>query len=446
MTEQVKGKIPPQDQAAEQSVLGAMMLDPEAIERVAPILRDTHFHRQAHQEIYRAILALWRRREPVDIVTVGDELAANKRLEAAGGHAYLAELVEAVPTAANVEHYARIVREKAMARQIALAAAQISERAYDGEDPEDLVKALDRLVGELQDAAAADHEPTSLLDVAEEILAEIERREPMPGTATGWVDLDIILGGIRPGELVVVGGRPSSGKTAFAINLALRMARPDAPALITSLETEDRSLAYRAIAQITGIPVAALMRRMVKAADLERARDVIRELAEHPVLVDDRPLQTVADIAVQARRMKRRFGLSVLLVDYLTLVKAEPVSTKENRAYIVERMAYDLLALARELHIPVVALAQLNRGVEHRDGHVPTLADLRESGGIEQAANVVLLMHRPAAYDKSADKSLLECIVAKHKDGPIGTARLWCDMSTMRIGNRADHLQGRATA
>lgn len=415
--------MPPQDIEAEMAVLGAMMLDEEALSVSLSMLSEDLFHKDAHRKIFSACKSLQARNEPVDIVTVGDELEALGLIRDAGGRAYLGDVAASVPSLANVESYARIVQEKASLREMLRDASAAVEAAYSGQSPEEVARlledALEHQVGK----------PGSVRHIGEaiaEIRDAIERGEDSDAIPTRLVDLDYWIDGLYPEQLYVIGARPSMGKTAFALELIRRTSTKDKPGLIFSLETSVVRLAARILSRETKTAVSAIRQRRLKPEWLTNHSQEIAAAMTLPFYVDDRASLTVGDILAECKKLQRRRGLGPVMVDYLQLIDEQ--ARNETRASAIERVAYGLLGVARTLKVPVIALSQLNRGAE---GRRPTSADLRESGGIEQAADVILLLYRGEKNEP------LEVIVAKNKDGPLGTARLFFDAETMRIGDLA---------
>lgn len=435
--EPLADKIPPQNLEAEQSVLGSMLLAPDAIMRAAEMLEETDFYRDAHRVVFRAILNLYERNEAVDIVTVGDELASGKALDQVGGRAYLSELANAVPTAANVEYYARIVEEKALLRSLIQASGEIARRAYEGgEEVEDILDFAERRIFSLtRDRKVRTYAPLKdvLIDAFDHIQRMFEKRDGIIGTPTGFRGLDDLTSGLHPSELIVLAARPSQGKTALALNIAAHAGvQKRIPCVIFSLEMSREQLAQRMLCSEAHVSSYKLRGGQLASEDWDRLSHALGRLADAPIFIDDSPNITVMDLRARARRLKADHDIGLIVVDYLQLMHSR--QRAENRQQEISEISRSLKGLARELNVPVLALSQLSRAVEQREGRRPQLSDLRESGAIEQDADVVLFIyHNPERADHKETVSYggsrstisnVELILAKQRNGPVGSVEL----------------------
>lgn len=419
----------PQNLAAEESLLGSMLLSRDAIAAATEIARADHFYRPAHGHIFDAIVSLYGAGEPADPVTVADELARSGFLEAIGGAGVLIGLQAGAPAISNASRYARIVEELALLRRLISVAGEIAELGYSL--PEDVVKAVD--TAESLIFAVAQHRASgstavlgSLLEASLDRLEQLyERGESITGTPTGYHDLDELLSGLQPSSLVVVGARPAMGKTAFALGIASNAALYHGkPALVFSLEMSQLELTQRILCSEARVDASRVRSGKLNEGDWEKIHHAVGRLADAPVWIDDNPNVTVMEIRSKARKLKSQLGeLGVVVVDYIQLMTGR--TSAENRQVEVAEISRGLKILAREIETPVVALAQLNRSLEQRADKRPMLSDLRESGSLEQDADVVLFLYRDEVYNReSADQGMAEVIVAKHRSGPTGIVRL----------------------
>ncbi len=421
-------RVPPQALEAEMAVLGAMLLQEDAVLKAIELLDEQAFHKPAHRKIFRAAVALHERSQPVDIVTLSDELERRKELEEVGGSYYLTELVERIPSAANVEYHARIVLEKALRRKLIEVANEISAEAYEGE--EEATQLIDR--AEQKIFRLADRRLRkgfiSINPIMHQTFDVIEhfhqRRGSVTGVATGFTRLDELTAGLQKSELIVIAGRPSMGKTAFALNIAYHVAtREGLPVGIFSLEMAAPQLALRMLCTAARVDQHLVRTGRLADEDWPRLSLAVGHLAEAPIFIDDTPAISVLEIRAKARRLKAEHGLALLIIDYLQLVRGP--SQAESRQHEISMITQSLKALAKELEIPVVALSQLSRAVETRAGdRRPILSDLRESGAIEQDADVVLFIYRPEVYGGGEQEGTAEIIIGKQRSGPTGTVHL----------------------
>jgi replicative DNA helicase len=423
-------KLAPQSVEAEQSALGSILIDADAILKVADFLRPADFYRAQHASIYEAMLSLHAQREPIDLVTLGDELRRRDQLDAVGGPAYLATLMNSVPTAVHVEHYARIVERKAVLRNLIGAAGKIAAVGY--EEANDAEVAIDRAESILfeisQRRTDAGFESLSiLLGQAYDRLEYLhDHRGQILGVPTGLSQLDALLGGLQPSDLVILAARPSVGKTSLALNIAQHAAiRENKKVGVFSLEMSKEQLALRLLSAESGINPRPLQTGFVDETDWSKIARVMNDMATAPMWIDDSPVLSVMELRTKARRLEaEQHGLDLVIVDYLQLMQASTPNKDANRVQEVSEISRGLKQLARELKVPVLALSQLSRGVEQRGTAEPRLSDLRESGSIEQDADVVIFLYREGEQNTEAEVDLVKAKVAKHRNGPIGEVPL----------------------
>ncbi len=423
-------KLAPRALEAEQSVLGSILIDSEAILKVADFLRPADFYRSAHGDIYEAMLSLHGQREPIDLVTLGDELTRRERLDAVGGPGYLASVMNMVPTAVHVEHYGRIVERKAVLRNLIQAAGRIAAVGY--EESNDAEIAIDRAESILfeisQHRTVGGFESlATLLGQAYDRLEYLhEHRGQILGIPSGLSQLDALLGGFQPSDLVIIAARPSVGKTSLALNIAQHAAVRERKRVgVFSLEMSKEQLALRLLSAESGINPRPLQTGFVDETDWSKIAQVMNEMAGAPMWIDDSPVLSVMELRTKARRLEaEQHGLDLLIVDYLQLMQASTPSRDANRVQEVSEISRGLKQLARELKVPVIALSQLSRGVEQRGTAEPRLSDLRESGSIEQDSDVVVFLYRAEDQNADAEVELIKAKVAKHRNGPIGEVPL----------------------
>jgi len=423
-------KLAPQAVEAEQSVLGSILIDADAILKVADFLRPVDFYRSQHASIYTGMLSLHAQREPIDLVTLGDELRRRDELEAIGGPAYLATLMNSVPTAVHAEHYGRIVERKAVLRNLIGAAGKIAAVGY--EEANDAEVAIDRAESILfeisQRRTDGGFESLSiLLGQAYDRLEYLhDHRGQIIGVPTGLKDLDALLGGLQPSDLIILAARPSVGKTSLALNVAQHAAiREGKKVGVFSLEMSKEQLALRLLSAESGINPRPLQTGFVDETDWSKIARVMNDMATATMWIDDSPVLSVMELRTKARRLEaEQHGLDLIIVDYLQLMQASTPSRDGNRVQEVSEISRGLKQLARELKVPVLALSQLSRGVEQRGSAEPRLSDLRESGSIEQDADVVIFLYRDGEQNMDADVELVKAKVAKHRNGPIGEVPL----------------------
>ncbi len=421
-------KVPPQSLESEQSVLGGIIIDNEAFHKVAEFLRPEDFYKEAHQKIYEAMLSLYERGEPLDLITIVNELKKNKVLEKVGGASYLAQLAEVVPTAANILHYARIVKEKALLRQLISAATEIVTECYrEEEDIEELLDRAERLIFSISEfRIRPSFYPMKevLKDTFKVIERLYERKELVTGVPSGFKDLDRLTAGFQPSDLIIVAGRPSMGKTAFCLNIAQYAAiRAKIPTAIFSMEMSKEQVAMRMLCSEARVSASKVRSGFITEADLQRLTMAASTLSDAPIVVDDTPALSVLELRAKARRLKGEMALGLIIIDYLQLMRGR--SAAERREQEISEISRSLKALAKELQIPVIAISQLSRRAEDRPGRRPQLADLRESGAIEQDADLIIFIYRDEVYNpNTSKKGIAEIIIGKQRNGPTGVVEL----------------------
>ncbi|PAQ14110.1 replicative DNA helicase [Bacillus sp. FJAT-42315] len=429
MSDVMTDRIPPQSIEAEQAVLGAIFLEPSALTVASEILIPEDFYRTAHQKIYNHMLKLNDHGKAVDVVTVTEELAAIKDLEDVGGVVYLTELAESVPTAANIEYYARIVEEKSLLRRLIRTATHIAQEGYSREDEvEALLSEAEKSIMEV-----AQRKNTSAFHNIKDVLVRTydniemlhNRKGDVTGIPTGFAELDSMTAGFQRNDLIIVAARPSVGKTAFALNIAQNVAtKTDENVAIFSLEMGAEQLVMRMLCAEGNINAQNLRTGSLTDEDWRKLTMAMGSLSNSGIYIDDTPGVRIGEIRSKCRRLKQEQGLGMILIDYLQLIQGSGRSG-ENRQQEVSEISRSLKALARELEVPVIALSQLSRGVEQRQDKRPMMSDIRESGSIEQDADIVAFLYRDDYYDKeSENKNIIEIIIAKQRNGPVGTVSL----------------------
>lgn len=418
-------RIPPHDEHAEMAVLGGMLMSRTAIEEVTPLLAGASFYFPKHEHIFDAIITIDGRDEPADAVTVARELNKRDELTRIGGPAYLHTLMATVPTAANAGYYAEIVREYAVRRRLIEIGTRYVQMGYDTTDHTDIPEMIDRAQAMAMTLEHTHYEDEDLLlaDAYVEVLESVEHGTEK-GLPTGLRDFDELTGGLHAGQLVVVAARPALGKSVLAENWVRHTAiATGRPAAMFSLEMSRFEVAKRAIAAEAAVPLHHLTHGKMQDADWDRVKQRANTIPAAPLYVDENPNLTIASIRSKARRLRRKHGIELLAVDYLQLMEGEAKRRGgENRQQDVSAISRGLKLLAKELQIPVIAVAQLNRGPESRPDKKPAMSDLRESGSIEQDADVVILIHREDAYEKEGPRAgEADLIVAKHRGGPTST-------------------------
>jgi replicative DNA helicase len=422
---QLSDRTPPQDMEAEQCVLGAMLMSKDAIADVVETIRGTDFYRPAHEQIYTAITDLYGRGEPADAITVADELGKRGELLRLGGAPYLHTLLASVPIAANAGWYAEIVREKAVLRRLADASVRIGQMSFAGEgDVDDIVDRAQAEVYAVTDRRAAeDYKPLSELmqPTLDEMEAIESRGAGLSGVPTGFADLDDLTNGLHPGQLVIVAARPGIGKSTLALDLARAASiKNGLGSVIFSLEMSQIEITMRLLSAEAGVPLSHIRGGRMNDQDWNRVSAKMGQVSEAPMFIDDSPNMTMMEIRAKARRLKQRHDLRLIVIDYLQLMTSG--KKVESRQVEVSEFSRQLKLLAKELDVPVIALSQLNRGPEQRNDKRPMLSDLRESGSLEQDADLVILLNRPDLYDKDSERAgEADFDVAKHRNGPTKT-------------------------
>ncbi|HSI21012.1 MAG TPA: replicative DNA helicase [Verrucomicrobiae bacterium] len=433
------GRMPPQNLDAEISTLGALLLDTEAIMKVVDLLTPEDFYRPDHGQIYAAMQSLFEKRTPMDLVTVAGELERNKKLDEVGGMAKLSSLVSSVATAANIVHYATIVREKALLRRLIGAAGTIGELGFQEElEVDALLDTAERtLFGITQRFLKQNFiSVRSILDDSFERLGMLAKQDgALRGIPTGFRQLDRLLGGLQRSDLLIIAARPSMGKTAFVMNIAEHVAVQEKKTVgIFSLEMSKEQLVDRLISSMGRVDSWKLRNGQLSEDDMSSLIQAQAQLAEANLFIDDAPMASVMEVRAKARRLQSEHGLDLICIDYLQLMVGS-AKNQDNRVQEVSEISRSLKALAKELNCPVIALSQLSRAVEARNDKRPMLSDLRESGSIEQDADVVMFLYREDYYNKNREEhsNLLEVIISKHRNGPTGDAKLSAQLQHSRF-------------
>jgi len=424
--------IPPHSQSAEQSVLGGLMLDNEAWDKIADKVAEDDFYRADHRLIFRALADLADDNRPFDVVTLSGWLEKNQTLEQAGGLAYLGTLAKDTPSAANIAAYAEIVRERSIMRQLISVGNDIANSGYqpEGRDSKALLDQAESKVFKI--AEQGNRGKTGMVSIKNLLAGVVDRIDelyqsdnPITGIPTGWTDFDEMTSGLQPSDLLIIAGRPSMGKTALAMNIAEQTAiKTRKPVAVFSMEMSGEQLAMRMMSSLGRIDQSKVRTGKLDDDDWARLTSAMGILADAPLFIDDTPALSPTELRARARRMAREHGLGLVVIDYLQLMQSSSGSG-ENRATEISEISRGLKALAKELHVPVVALSQLNRSLEQRPNKRPIMSDLRESGAIEQDADVIVFIYRDEVYnEESPDKGIAEIIIGKQRNGPIGTVRL----------------------
>jgi len=437
-------KIPPHSIEAEQSVLGGLLLQNGSWDKIADVLVEKDFYRRDHQLIFSAIATLLEQSQPVDVVTLAEWHDKHGQLDQVGELAYLGHLARNTPSAANIHAYASIVRERSVLRQLISVGTTISNSAFnpEGLSSEDMLDAAERQVFEIAEKGAK--RAGGFVQVKEVLGKVVDRIDtlfasdsPVTGLSTGFTDFDMQTSGLQPADLVIVAGRPSMGKTTFAMNLAESAAiRSKEPVAVFSMEMPADALAMRMLSSLGQIDQHRLRTGQLNDDDWPRLTSALAILSEAPLFIDDTPALTVTELRARARRLKREHGLSLIVLDYIQLMQGS--GKGENRTNEVSEISRSLKALAKELEVPVVALSQLNRSLEQRPNKRPIMSDLRESGAIEQDADLIVFIYRDEVYNEdSPEKGKAEIIISKQRNGPIGTVALTFQGKYTRFENFA---------
>lgn len=433
-------KIPPQNTEAEASLLGAVLIDPDAIVKIADAIDKNDFYEDRHKRIYEAVTQLYEKHSPIDVLTLADQLRSTGFLDMVGGPSYLTELTNFVPTAAHVEQYAEIVAQKALRRRLIKASQDIVGLGYDeAKNLQELIEEAETSLFEVSQRHIK-QDVTSLETILSESFDRLDElhkdKGKIRGVPTGYKDLDSILAGLQRSDLFVLAARPSMGKTALALNIAHNVAiQAGLPVLMFSLEMSKEQLVDRMLAMESGVDAWALRTGNLTDADFEKIGQAMGTLSEAQIYIDDSPGITVSDLRTKARREAHQRELGLVIVDYLQLMSGgSRFGGEGNRVQEISEISRGLKGIARELNVPLLALSQLSRSVESRSPQIPQLADLRESGSIEQDADVVAFIYREEYYNPDTDrKNLTDIFIKKHRNGPTGAAELFFDREKQRF-------------
>jgi replicative DNA helicase len=436
-------RLPPQNVEAEQSIIGAILIDNEALPKALEIIDADDFYKTSHRKIFRSMVELFDRNEPIDLITLTDYMKRSDELDAVGGVSYLSSLVNMVPTAANIKYHSKIIREKGLLRSLLRSATEIASKVYeDNLEAEEMVDYAEKSIFDISDKRVK----ASFVTLKEVIKGSFEmiehlydKKEAITGIPSGFRDLDELTTGFQRADLIIVGGRPSMGKTAFSLNIAQHVGLESRePVAIFSLEMAKEQLAFRMLCSEAMVNSNSIRKGFIKKEDWHKLTGAASKLTGAPIFIDDSSGINVLELRAKARRLKMEHGLSLVIVDYLQLMRGK--GNFERREQEISDISRSLKGLAKELNVPVIAVSQLNRSVEQRRPPTPILADLRESGAIEQDADVILFLYRDEVYNKDnpANKGEAEVIIAKQRNGPIGKVNLTFNASCTRFLNRAD--------
>lgn len=432
-------KVPPQNSEAEASLLGAILIDPDAIVKISDTISIADFYDERHQRIYEATQQLYEKHNPIDVLTLSDQLKAAGFLDMVGGSSYLTELTNFVPTAAHVEQYAEIIAQKALRRRLIQASQEIVGLGYDeAQGLQELIENAESRLFEVsqrhvkQDITSLESILTDSFDRLDELHKD---KGKIRGVPTGYKDLDNILAGLQRSDLFILAARPSMGKTAMVLNLAHNVAVGGEPVLVFSLEMSKEQLVDRMLARESGVDAWALRTGNLSDADFEKIGQAMGTLSEAQIYIDDTPGITVSDLRTKARREAHQHPLGLIIVDYLQLMSGGArFGGDSNRVQEISEISRGLKGIARELNVPLLALSQLSRSVENRSPQIPQLADLRESGSIEQDADVVAFLYREDYYNPESDRrNVMDVLIKKHRNGPVGNVELYFDREKQRI-------------
>jgi replicative DNA helicase len=422
---------------AEQYILGATLIDNEALPKALEIIDPDDFYKNSHKKIFNAMIELFDKSEPIDLITLTDCLKRDEALDDIGGISYLSSLVNMVPTSANIRYHSKIVRERALLRGLVRTATDIANRVYeDNLDAEELVDYAEKSIFDISDKRVK----VSFARLKDVIKGSFEKKETITGVPSGFGDLDELTSGFQRGELTIIGGRPSMGKTAFALNVAQHIGiELREPVAIFSLEMAKEQLAFRLLCAEAMVNASSIRKGIIPKEDWHKLTSAASRLTDAPIFIDDSSSISVLELRAKARRLKMEHGLSMVVVDYLQLMRGR--KSFERREQEISEISRSLKALAKELNVPVIAVSQLNRSVEARRPPKPILADLRESGAIEQDADVILFLYRDEIYNKDnpANRGEAEVDIAKQRNGPAGeTIKLTFISRSTRFMNRAE--------
>ena len=429
-----KLKLPPHSVEAEQSLLGGLLIDNEAIDKIADLMSEVDFYRHDHRLIYHHISKVIEANQPADIITVGESLEKSDELKNVGGIAYLGMLAENTPTSANIRGYAQIIRERSIMRSLAMVGSDIAESAYSpqGRDAQQLLDESEAKIFQIAESGKRDNIGFSdiqhlLPKVVESVEERMQNASDVTGMPTGFTDLDKMTSGLQPSDLIIIAGRPSMGKTSLALNMAEHVAiEKKMPVAVFSMEMASMQLTTRLIGSVGRVDQHKMRTGQLDDDDWEKLTDSLGQLNEAPIHIDEGSALNTFEVRARARRLQRQVGqLGLIVIDYIQLMSAPSGKQTENRATEISEISRSLKSLAKELNVPVVALSQLNRSVEQRVDKRPVMSDLRESGAIEQDADVIMFIYRDEVYNpESPDKGLAEILLAKQRNGPVGVVKL----------------------
>ena len=433
------GRLIPQNLEAEKSVLGAILIDESVISDIVTVVKPRDFYESKHQAIFDAMLKLFEKSSPIDLLTLTDQLKKNKDLTKIGGSAYLAELTNYVPTASHAEAYAKMVAQAATRRRLIKASSSITDLAYEeGTTVDELLGKAEKEIFSVSDSNSVG-DLVSLEDILTESFDRIEalhkNQGALRGVSTGYRDLDNMTAGFQRSDLLILAARPAMGKTTFVTNLAYNVATiAKQPVLFFSLEMSKEQLVDRMLADASGVDSWKIRTGNLNDEDFSKLSEAMGEMAEAPIMIDDTPGLSILEMRTKARRAAHNRELGLIIVDYLQLMQASTRSNDGNRVQEVSEISRGLKLIARELNVPVVALSQLSRTVENRNPKIPQLADLRESGSIEQDADIVMFIYREAYYEPETERqNITDLIIAKHRNGPVGKVELYFHPESLRF-------------
>ncbi len=436
-------KLPPRSEEAEIAVLGSMLLEENAISQAIELLEENSFYKDAHKKIFNVIVSIYSENKPVDLVTTTELLKKRKILDVVGGASFIASLTQAVPTAANISHYARIVREKYIVRSLITTSTKIVTEAYaEDANTEELLDRAERLIFDIT-SRKSESSSVAIKEVVKDSIETIDslyqRKENITGIATGFHEFDIMTAGLQPSELIVVAGRPSMGKSALAACIAEHASIVEkVPTLIFSIEMAKEQLVQRMLCSHARVDFHKVRTGFLSQSDWPKITNAAGKLAESPVFIDDTPAISALELRAKARRLKSQHNIGLVVVDYLQLMRG--TYSGDNRQQEISDISRSLKALARELSAPVIAISQLSRAVEARSDRRPQLSDLRESGAIEQDADLVMLLLREEYYTPTPEnRGLAELIIAKQRNGPVGSVHLAFIKEYTRFENLTRH-------
>lgn len=425
----IEAKVPPQNLDAEVAVLGAMLLERDAISKAIERLGENAFYSEANRRIYQAIVLLYDRNEAVDIVTLIEELKRREILDEVGGPSYITELANSIPTAANIDHYTKIVWEKFLLRELIKTATNIAGEGYEASsDVEDLLDRAEKMIFDITSNTKREMRTHAMKDIVKTSIETIDRlyqrKDNVTGVPTGFHDLDIKTAGLQRSDFIVIAGRPSMGKSAFATSILEHVGTVEKmPCAFFSLEMSKEQMAQRMLCAIAKLNANKVRTGFLAQSDWGKLMDAANKLSESPIYIDDTASISSLELRAKARRLKAKHDIQLIVIDYLQLMRAS--TRAENRQQEITEISRSMKALARELNVPVIAISQLSRAVESREGHRPQLSDLRESGAIEQDADVVMLLMREEYYEPTEEnRGIAELILAKQRNGPVGDIKL----------------------